>query len=107
MPSSTFKSFVYFCMFLSKIAEHKDESLMTSTNLSICIGPNIFVSPEEGALEILEESAYANKALEVMIRLVGDIFGDVKITEEDLCDATTTARILPGRPPIVPRRRGG
>lgn len=96
MPPSKYKALVYLCQFLRTITAKSETNRMTSTNLSICIGPNLLVSPESGTFESLQESQYANKALEMMIRKYDDLFGDVTLTESDICTTETLSEIAPG-----------
>ena len=93
MPPSKYKTLVYLCRFLKWLTKNEAESMMNSQNLSICIGPNILVSPEEGSMDTFTESISANTALEMMIRRVDDFFGDVKITDKDLCTNATMAAV--------------
>ena len=93
MPPSKYKSLAYLCKFLNWVTKNEKESMMNSTNLSICIGPNILVSPEEGSMDTFQESLSANKALEMMIRRADDFFGDVHLSEKDLCTSATMATL--------------
>jgi hypothetical protein len=95
MPPARYKTLAYLCEYLHEISLLAESSQMNARNLSICIGPNLFVSPEAGSPNALSESLQANKELEVMIRRFEDVFpqiaadgfGDADFCTQDDIDA--------------------
>jgi hypothetical protein len=100
LSPSRYRTLAYFIRFLQRLSEHPEQSQMNSRNLSICIGPNLFVSPIPDTLDTLTESLYANRALDLMIRKFPEVFPDMQFTDELLCDRATLERIA--RHPIDP-----
>jgi hypothetical protein len=100
MPKARYKTMAYFCHYLHKISEQAEASQMNARNLSICIGPNLFVSPESESPNALSESLWANKALELMIRRYDEVFPGPSASgfgDEDICtdeDIATALRAL-------------
>jgi hypothetical protein len=97
MPKARYKTLAYFCYYLHKIADQAELSQMNARNLSICIGPNLFVSPESESPNALSESLYANKALEVMIRRYDEVFpgpSETGFIENDFCTDEDIEKVL-------------
>jgi hypothetical protein len=97
MPKARYKTMAYFVQYLHKISLQAEASQMNSRNLSICVGPNLFVSPESESPNALSESLYANKALEMMIRRYDEIFPGPSAEgfgEEDFCTDEDIAEVI-------------
>jgi hypothetical protein len=97
MTPASYRTLAYFCQFLHELAQFATDSQMNSRNLSICIGPNIIVSPTPDNIESLNESLSANTALEIMIRqypVVFDDFATKGLRPEDLCTDDDIEQLL-------------
>ncbi|KAH0786271.1 RhoGAP domain containing protein [Histomonas meleagridis] len=85
MTPCSLKTLAYLCKFLKDITENQAVNNMTSSNLAICIAPNILV-PQSPTESLMTESGLSNSALDLMIRCYDQIFDDVVITEDDFCN---------------------
>jgi hypothetical protein len=88
MAPARYTTLGYFCQFLHELLQSATDSQMDARNLSICIGPKVFMSPTPDATETLGETLRANIALEVVIRqypLIFDDFTSKGFRPEDLC----------------------
>jgi hypothetical protein len=97
MPPARYKTLAYLCQYLHEISLLAESSQMNARNLSICIGPNLFVSPEAGSPNALSESLQANKELEVMIRRFDEVFPKIAadgFSAADFCTEADIAAIL-------------
>ena len=92
MSPCCIKTLAYLCKFLKDITENQAVNNMTSSNLAICIAPNILVPPSTSE-SLMQESGLSNSALDLMIRCYDQIFDDVVVTEADFCDEEDIASL--------------
>ena len=86
------KTLSYLCKFLNEITANQTVNNMNSTNLAICIAPNILVPPTNSE-SLLHESGLSNSTLDLFIRCYDQIFDDVVITEDDFCSEEDIASL--------------
>jgi hypothetical protein len=73
LPKPHRETLLYFIRFLRRVVSHSDKNKMNSSNLALCVGPNL-LRPLEYTIEYSLNIPKANSALNAMIDHAEAIF---------------------------------